>query len=555
MFKAKCIVIFTIVFNYFTDVMGADCKAIFLTDEINTQASSQLHFPKELKLRESDLELALSSANNGRIVRQIGRLFFMFESRPELYKELGYLASTRFQSEISPELNLLFRSLWRNFFLKEPDEDASYLRTREFFARATESLDHLGLTHEEIFFISYIMSPQVKLESPMLDNLLQVLKAMSEIAQKPEDNSREALLHKALFAYMDVVSKRGLNLISVDKGFEEVLIYLATKTELLYDEAQRLSMLHFESQKKSKSRDQVRKVRIHNITNLSREVFLNLAHFARENQNSSLRKLVTQAYEFLELDIIDNSWGKIEIPDEFQHTLDHLFFEATLVSSSEQVRLLMLDEVKKLLLPVKGEISNFKAKAYADSQEARVNSQKSIFATVEVSSHFGLKPESTPNPLKRKNQKHKGSNEEGDVDSLSKEADVKETVGSDRLEYWIKNPDQEITANKTYSFRFIRNMGFSEQKIVFSDKAAKKLNLKPEERAKFIRAINLGYTARSSVATPGIKELVFKKTKSFDVLFEVKAGRSIYRLLMTRVNEQWVVIDMLTKQEIERYAE
>ncbi len=145
----------------------------------------------------------------------------------------------------------------------------------------------------------------------------------------------------------------------------------------------------------------------------------------------------------------------------------------------------------------------------------------------------------TKNPKKRKNQEKKSP--------LHEEASLKnESV----IEYTLLNT-QDHVSDKAYTFQMARQSYEGIQKIIFSETVIDFFKENSQEIIDpFIKALSYGFTARDG--SNGIKKLVASEglSKSY---YEVRPGSSGYRIILTRENGYWKAIDILHKDDIDRY--
>jgi len=176
-----------------------------------------------------------------------------------------------------------------------------------------------------------------------------------------------------------------------------------------------------------------------------------------------------------------------------------------------------------------------------------------IPTTSTLNSSPNLQPRTTAqperNPRKRRNQRGRRRNEA----RQNTESDTVETntTQDQVLEMINKNsfPEPEIN----YTTFFMRNSHMGEQFLIFTSDSLKPFSqVEGLEVVGFLRAFHYGYTARDG--SNGIKKLKASRKLNGEY-YELKPGKSDFRLVLSKTGNVWTVIQTIHKDKLDNYVD
>lgn len=539
------------------------CENLFLDTQNISQANPRDEFflPRDLKLRDEGALYLLRSEKHGFLIGALGKIFFIGERHPHFYEELANLVSNpKVGYKLIPELQGDFDHLWQKISGQKPDpNDKNYLATEELLLRLQSLSGEYYLTFEEAFVIAYLGRNKVNMSDEVL-KARQLLNIDKSSANAYFDLIRSRFLEaskKPSFAkfFKDFAYGTLDRLHLPDYNFEKfgtiwtiglndgIGKYSISRAYLSDD----LRLAQFKSSLK-KLNDKLQLNILTTITFNELSGFINFVHFSNQEALKG-KSFIDSKNELLNLveEEFATRFPEIKTPDDIMNLLNFIYYGATPIDSPDSIRAALVEAAKSLLLPAKAELAQLKAEQHQAMQQQSLQNSKPIVVFSYPSEFIPTKIQ-TPNPNKRRNQTSTENSEAEPVSSKKQQSSKSEND----LSRWFQEPNIMLRDNYEYTFTFIRNQQNGVQKIIFPKDIVEALNASPRERNKFIKAINLGYTAQNSKGTPGVK-LLYAKGENDQNIYEVKPGDSSYRLIMIKQDGVWIVQKLLTKKEMRSY--
>lgn len=502
---------------------AGDCRGELVSRE-------GLLYPRDLKLRDEYIPVLLDSAEYSKLMRALGEIFFLAENHPQFYGALAQMLA------MPKELESLYA-----------DTDQGGMD--ELASRLNEDSEEFPLSEEAHGLLAQMFAKKVNMNSTILQSFHDTAKQLAEFSRiLPQPFQAKAPPYLIDNFYRSIELMRGsprflefaetfvegyfrypMNFdlrqfginwrlpISVDK-FQE----FAISHEYFVDPS---NHAHYHEFRKSVNLKSFRQIPI----GITYYQIYNLIFYLRATQPFSNRIDMLGQIERE----IDDRFDGVVIPDDIVNLLDHVYFGANVQESETSIRSALIEAAKIQLLTAKSYAAQLKIEKRQAEEEAR----RAAAPKLEIFSFITRSHLATPalNPNKRRHREK----EPASTKRTSLAVPVPgETASSDSDLAHLIASAANVQADHEYKFDFLRNPQNGRQTIVFSPEVAKALNDMPSERPKFLRAIWLGYTSRSSQGTPGIK-LIWRKAIGGKANYEVKPGNSDYRILMINAEGVW----------------
>lgn len=241
--------------------------------------------------------------------------------------------------------------------------------------------------------------------------------------------------------------------------------------------------------------------------------------------------------------------------------IEHLIFGSAMPLKTEELESMIKESVKLWLMPVRAQMSSFRAEANARAQAEIRNTQLSSIEPIILSPVWGHSPVEVqaPNPNKRRNQgrnsrenrrDNEGSQPTSDLETVETIPDSKNLA---RFSSFSQNQRsiEELQSNITYKFRFMRDGEDSKiYSIEFMDSVLKDFNQNPEVANLLLRALNLGFARTTH--EDGLKILKTNKNGQAGRLYELKSRKSTVRLILQHNDGHWRVLRYTDKTNFVR---
>jgi hypothetical protein len=595
----------------FVDVSAAEsiCHDLFTaktaTAKVNSDSGAAadlepIFFPKSLKL-QTGLSFLLKDPKHAPLIRAIGSLFHTINQHPDLYQEIASALS-------APPVEKFDINLYRSVFGEAqtrlvpqatPLDINNSAQAFEVFARLSAIKAELGLSSDQLFLISHSFRQHVNMDSSAIDELAQYNVDVKSQMQTPNDEWRGSPAYEKKVTDRAKILAQGSQ--SVKNFFRSLVLAYAHNPDPFVNPAvsgrweiianvQRRGHGRFQfeaislnpsffSQSGSvqKFLELERQVpTLFEVTGpyIASNIILNLIYF-HEGQsgfkvNSYLKLEERSATDLHEksrelvslqrengLNAIENAMAQadgISTPDTLINMIDHMFYGARIMKGSDVLEADLLSSLNSLLLPAKNDLSQMRSQW----SEAEVENQSRSYSPPAAPS-FEFKPyvaerRTKARPAEKKNSAETSETNQIDINSQifsAEQASAKPSVklAPNDISFFVADASQALLPGVEYEFAFARNPANGRQKIKFSEQAADDLNQKPDEKSKLLRALTLGYTARNSQGIPGVKRLWIRGSEN-QILFEVKPGKSNFRLILEHKNGQWLATKLVTKDQM-----
>lgn len=540
----------------------------------------ELHLPRELKLREEDLPFLLNQTRHQPLIRALGKVFYVAEAHPKLYDELAHLLSQPAAPDhFGRHEPAEFRQNWQRFNLGEPSAK-EYQTVLELFDRITKDLDQYSFSEQEAFLLAYLGRSKVNMASEILtksfdSSLAGSNKQNPTVAQNHpylrliNDRSTSLARSEAFFQFAESIVESLKT--SVPSSQSEVLHWnLKTTTGPLKNVTitrHSFSDPHLGPLIQQSLRNATRKTQRELYSFVATYELYQVLLFAKSDSlkwwqrwrdmselwdksehksASQIRAEKNALLNAVEHRLLDE-YKTVSTRDEVMNILDYLFFGANLIESADVIRQHLLDSARTATLSAKNEVAAYRTSIQAEETKKRLESQRPLQIDYRLAREQ-VEPQSR-GPKKRSVAPETLSTSTLPTNHLSAS---KAPINRDSLEFLWTNPNEKLVANTEYTFVFLRLPHLGPQRVRFSDEVVSELNRRPTEQRKFLRALNLGFTDRSSQGVPGIK-LLWKKGQDNADLYEVKPGDSSFRLLMQKVNGTFEVHSFVAKSHKKRF--
>jgi hypothetical protein len=241
--------------------------------------------------------------------------------------------------------------------------------------------------------------------------------------------------------------------------------------------------------------------------------------------------------------------------------IEHLIFGSAMPLKTEELESMIKDSVKLWLMPVRAQISSFKAEDNNRTQAELRNAQLSAIEPTILSPVWGHSPVEVQalNPNKRRNQSRNRRDNRRDNDNSQTSSEVKnievipDSKNLARFSNFSQNQRsvEELTSSQTYKFRFMRDGEDSKiYSIEFIDSVLKEFNQNPEVANLLLRALNLGFARTTH--EDGLKILKTNKNGQAGRLYELKSRKSTVRLILQHNDGHWRVLRYTDKTNFVR---
>ncbi len=233
--------------------------------------------------------------------------------------------------------------------------------------------------------------------------------------------------------------------------------------------------------------------------------------------------------------------------ETYIRAVDFFMWDTPVPESAESMRQVALDAARSLILDFKGELSRFKANATLEEKRAQAASRVTSIGEIKTLNPFVVAP------LAKQRVKTRGTarpaEAAGPLEAV-KQNDLFE------LTHFSRDAGPFVIEDKVYQFQFIRNAAAGPQSVRLQPEALAELRALPEREARrLLGAFVMGYTDRSARATSGVKRL-YRNGQNQTALYEARPGHSNQRLILARPESgEWRILGVVEKAHFDKAVE
>lgn len=501
-----------------------------------------IRLPRTLKLSPETVVLIFKNPEHGRLLESLSRLFAFLDD--ERLAEIGR-ALNQDQSEADLQaLELPFPSNppWQTDSFNS-DLKTDYVRLYRLF--------NDQLANEDIFLLAYLLKSAPR----------NLAKQRAEISSTDDHDSRHERLKRVLSdrRFRPVV----LHLLQPHQG-RSLIWQVRISTGMPINH---LNEAKLDSATTALSRNlPLKDNTTYTVLAFLRAVlgivaemqFENLSPVVHETSNAVWlgRDAVLTALEWY----FGTNMGIDIMVDSITAVFDFVFFEKSLPLSPDRVSTLILEESKRLLLPLKNAAQRAMAERNFIAARAVTAPVSSGSLIPSTSTSFRPIQETAVRPYVRSNDRRNGLRE---ASTINPPAIPTPPVAVQPLALGLRQftafegvqpkPIDELESDTVYPFWFMREDAKRTQQVRFGPRALRWIKSSPVEGRLLLEALHLG-RARPS-GQDGVKALFVRSRLYNGPVFELKVRRTDVRGILILNSGVWELLDVVKKDALDRTVE
>ncbi len=227
------------------------------------------------------------------------------------------------------------------------------------------------------------------------------------------------------------------------------------------------------------------------------------------------------------------------LAEDMLAVLDNLIYGTPMPLGFSQTEQMIVDGARNFWMPIKNEIS---AQRTAEQDLLRQQNFESSRIQREVRDYTPQRVENlnnVRNPNKRERRRNRGRQQRNETETQDSQ-----------FEALYFDKDLSPSADEFYEITFLRNQNLGRQRVRFSEEVITEMERRDLLWQTFLVPINNGFTA--SNGQNGIKKVGVRNNSVSNNVYEVRPGKSQFRMIMVNVGDEWTVIKIVHHDDVHR---